>query len=86
MFSVARTPAHPHFSVDCLYEPTPHLRHNFEACVIRPRETVNVEFTFLPREPFKYRETVTFEINGLSKQSVEFLGQGTELKVWSNSS
>lgn len=68
-------------SIDCLYEPTNHLHHNFEAGVVAPGQSVDVTFTFYPREAMRYHEVVTFEINGLSKQSVEFVGQGTEMKV-----
>ena len=71
------------FSVDCLYTPTSHLHHTFDACVIQPGQSVDVPFTFYPREPIKYKETVTFEINGLSKQNIEISGQGTEMKVCS---
>ena len=69
------------FSVDCLYTPTAHLHHNFEAQVIPPGESVDVKFTFFPREAKLYNETVAFEINGLSKQSVQIKGHGTEMKV-----
>ena len=69
------------FSVDCLYTATSHLHHTFEACVIQPGQSVDVPFTFYPREPIKYKETVTFEINGLTKQNIEISGQGTEMKV-----
>lgn len=69
------------FSVDCLYTPTNHLHHTFEACVIQPGQSIEVAFTFYPREAKKYNEIVTFEINGLSKQDVEIRGQGTEMKV-----
>ncbi len=68
-------------SVDCLYEGSPALTYKFEACVVPPGETVDVPFTFCPRAPVKYHETVTFEINGLSKQKVEFFGHGSEMKV-----
>ncbi|XP_046359897.2 hydrocephalus-inducing protein homolog isoform X3 [Haliotis rufescens] len=68
-------------SIDCLYEPTNHLHHNFEAGVVAPGQSVDVTFTFYPRETMRYHEVVTFEINGLSKQSVEFVGQGTEMKI-----
>ena len=69
------------FSVDCLYASTNHLRHNFEAKVISAGQTVDVQFTFQPSESRKYHEVVGFEINGLSRQHVDFYGQGTELKV-----
>jgi hydrocephalus-inducing protein len=67
--------------VDCQYEPTPQLHHTFDARVITPAESVSVPFTFFPREAKKYTELVTFEINGLSKQTVEFIGTGCEFKV-----
>lgn len=70
-----------HFSVDCTYIPTAHLHHNFEAQVIGPNETRTVKFNFLPRESKRYREVVTFEINGLSKKSVVIKGRGNEMKV-----
>ncbi|KAL3860158.1 hypothetical protein ACJMK2_010318 [Sinanodonta woodiana] len=68
-------------SVDCLYTPTNHLFHDFEANVIPPGQFIDVTFTFYPRDPIKYKEIVTFEINGLSKQNIEITGQGTEMKV-----
>jgi len=68
-------------SVECLYQSTPWLAHNFDARVIAPQQTVEGVFSFCPREQIKYKEMVTFEINGLSQQNVEFTGQGTELKV-----
>ena len=69
------------FSVDCLYTPTDFLRFKFDACVIQPGECVDVPFEFVPREARKYKEVVTFEINGLTKQDIEFSGTGTEMKV-----
>lgn len=68
-------------SVDCLYTPTNQLHHTFEACVIQPGQSIEVAFTFYPREAKKYVEIVTFEINGLSRQDIEIRGQGTEMKV-----
>lgn len=52
-----------------------------EARVIHPNDTIDVPFTFCPRQAIKYHETVTFEVNGLSKQKVEFFGTGSEMKV-----
>jgi len=69
------------FSVDCLYKPSVWLDHNFEACIIAPQQSVDVKFEFYPRQPIKYKDTVTFELNGISRQTVEFTGQGTELQV-----
>lgn len=64
-----------------MYALTNHLHHNFDACVIQPGQSVDVTITFYPREAKKYNETMTFEINGLSRQSVQVMGTGTEMKV-----
>lgn len=69
------------FSLDCLFEPTNYLHHDFEAQVIPQNQAVDITFSFYPREAKRYRETVEFEINGLSKQKVEIIGVGTEMKV-----
>jgi hydrocephalus-inducing protein len=68
-------------SVDCLYQQTQHLHHEFEASVIPPGESATVDFNFYPRDAIKYNEKVEFEVNGLSKQVVEILGAGTAMKV-----
>ena len=68
-------------SVNCLYIPTDHLHHNFKPCVIPPGQSVDVLFTFYPREARVYKEVITFEINGLSRNSVTVMGTGTEMKV-----
>jgi len=68
-------------SVECLYKPSVWLDHNFEACILAPQQSVDVKFSFYPREPIKYKDAVTFELNGISRQTVEFAGQGTELQV-----
>ena len=49
--------------------------------IIAPGHTVEVQFTFAPREAQEYCEIVEFELNGLSRQKVEICGTGTELKV-----
>ena len=68
-------------SVDCLYQPTAHLHHDFTAQVIKSGKSVPVSFKFYPRDPIKYSEAVAFEINGISKQTIKLTGQGTEMKV-----
>ncbi|XP_025115052.1 hydrocephalus-inducing protein-like isoform X4 [Pomacea canaliculata] len=68
-------------SVECQYEATPQLHHSFEAKVIPCGESIDIPFTFYPREARRYQELVNFEINGLSKQTVEFVGNGCEMKV-----
>ncbi|XP_008567942.1 PREDICTED: hydrocephalus-inducing protein homolog, partial [Galeopterus variegatus] len=68
-------------SIDCLYTNTTHLEVNFRVDVVNPEKTLEVPITFYPQESINYRELVTFEINGLSQQTVEIKGKGTEMKV-----
>uniref|UniRef100_A0A2C9K9X8 HYDIN/VesB/CFA65-like Ig-like domain-containing protein n=1 Tax=Biomphalaria glabrata TaxID=6526 RepID=A0A2C9K9X8_BIOGL len=68
-------------SVDCLSVPTSQLAFKFEACVIPPNKKKKVTFSFTPTQPIKYQETVVFEINGLTKQKIEFFGVGHEMKI-----
>ncbi|XP_055892829.1 hydrocephalus-inducing protein homolog isoform X5 [Biomphalaria glabrata] len=68
-------------SVDCLSVPTSQLAFKFEACVIPLNKKKKVTFSFTPTQPIKYQETVVFEINGLTKQKIEFFGVGHEMKI-----
>lgn len=54
---------------------------NFSVDVIKPGKTLEIPITFYPREAVSYRELIPFEINGLSQQTVEVKGKGTEMKV-----
>lgn len=69
------------FSVSCQYEDTPHLHVQALPAVLPPGESTEVTFLFYPRDCQCYNEVVPFEINGLSKMSVDISGQGTEFKV-----
>ena len=69
------------FSIDCLYASTNQLMHNFKPGVIQPGLFHDVIFSFYPRETVKYKEMVTFEVNGLSTKTIEFWGEGCEMKV-----
>ncbi|CAO2609942.1 Hydrocephalus-inducing protein [Lemmus lemmus] len=68
-------------SIDCLYTNTPHIEVNFSVDVIKPGKTLEIPITFYPREAVCYRELIPFEINGLSQQTVEIKGKGTEMKI-----
>ncbi|NXG37545.1 HYDIN protein, partial [Dromaius novaehollandiae] len=68
-------------SLNCLFTSTAHLEVDFRGCVLSPGGTVEVPITFYPREAVSYHELVPFEINGLSQQTVEVRGKGTEMKV-----
>ncbi|KFV73572.1 Hydrocephalus-inducing protein, partial [Struthio camelus australis] len=68
-------------SLNCLFTSTAHLEVDFPGYVLSPGGTVEVPITFYPREAVSYHELVPFEINGLSQQTVEVRGRGTEMKV-----
>ncbi|KAM6177458.1 hydrocephalus-inducing protein homolog [Erethizon dorsatum] len=68
-------------SIDCLYTNTSHLEVSFRADVIKPGKTMEVPITFYPRESINYHELIPFEMNGLSQQTVEIKGKGTEMKI-----
>uniref|UniRef100_H2XZ27 Hydin adenylate kinase-like domain-containing protein n=1 Tax=Ciona intestinalis TaxID=7719 RepID=H2XZ27_CIOIN len=68
-------------SVECLYQSTSHLDVAFSATVVAPGEETSAVFTFYPREVVTYNETVTFQVNGLSKHDVVIKGKGTEMRV-----
>jgi len=68
-------------SVSCLYKPSPVLTHNFMGGLLPVKTQRIVTFNFYPTEPIAYHETVTFEINGLTQQSVDIKGKGAEFKV-----
>ena len=71
------------YRVSCLYKSNSVLKHNFTGGLLPVRQQKTVIFNFYPTEPIAYHETVTFEINGLTQQSVEIRGKGAELKVTS---
>ncbi|KAM5262598.1 hydrocephalus-inducing protein homolog [Ctenodactylus gundi] len=68
-------------SIDCLYTNTSHLEVNFHVDVVKPGKTLEIPIIFYPRESISYRELISFEINGLSQQTVEIKGKGTEMKI-----
>ncbi|XP_029465095.1 hydrocephalus-inducing protein homolog [Rhinatrema bivittatum] len=68
-------------SLDCLFINTAYLEVEFQAEVLIPGGKMEVPITFYPREAIQYHETLSFEINGRSQQTVEIFGQGTEMKI-----
>ncbi|KGL84882.1 Hydrocephalus-inducing protein, partial [Tinamus guttatus] len=68
-------------SLSCLFSSTAHLEVECPGYMLAPGGTVEVPITFYPREAVSYHELVPFEINGLSQQTVEVRGRGTEMKV-----
>ncbi|XP_013359426.1 PREDICTED: hydrocephalus-inducing protein homolog isoform X2 [Chinchilla lanigera] len=68
-------------SIDCLYTNTSHLEVNFRADVVKPGKTLEIPIIFYPRDSINYQELIPFEINGLSQQTVEIKGKGTEMRI-----
>ncbi|NXA41620.1 HYDIN protein, partial [Eudromia elegans] len=68
-------------SLSCLFTNTAHLEVDFPGYTLAPGGAVEVPITFYPREAVSYHELVPFEINGLSQQTIEVRGRGTEMKV-----
>jgi len=68
-------------SVSCLYKPSSVLTHDFTGGLLPVKQQKTVTFNFYPADPIAYRETVTFEINGLTQQSIEIKGKGAQFKV-----
>ncbi|XP_062860193.1 hydrocephalus-inducing protein homolog [Trichomycterus rosablanca] len=67
--------------VDCLFSNTPFLEVTFTPEVLPPGGSMEVPFTFFPREAVHYHVKVVFEINNYAKQVVEIMGQGIEMKL-----
>ncbi|KAJ8406633.1 hypothetical protein AAFF_G00302070 [Aldrovandia affinis] len=68
-------------SLECLFSNTAFLEVGFLPEVLPPGGAVEVPITFYPREAVRYQERVVFQINACTKQAVEILGQGTEMKI-----
>nr|XP_006823299.1 PREDICTED: hydrocephalus-inducing protein homolog [Saccoglossus kowalevskii] len=68
-------------SLDCHYTSTTYLDVQFEATVLEADKSIDIPFTFYPRESIKYHEIIPFEINGLSRTNIEVFGEGTEMRV-----
>ncbi|XP_072403680.1 hydrocephalus-inducing protein homolog [Chiloscyllium punctatum] len=65
----------------CLFPNNSYLEVKFQPCALAPKKSVEAIIIFYPREPIKYQEVVTFEINGLTRQNVKIFGQGAEMKI-----
>ncbi|XP_047678536.1 hydrocephalus-inducing protein-like isoform X5 [Tachysurus fulvidraco] len=68
-------------SMDCLFSNTPFLEVGFMPDVLPPCGSIEVPITFYPREATHYHEKVVFEINACSRQVVEIMGKGIEMKI-----
>ncbi|GCB61582.1 hypothetical protein scyTo_0011337, partial [Scyliorhinus torazame] len=67
--------------LDCISPNNSYLEVKFQPCALAPKKTTEAIIIFYPREPIKYQEVVTFEINGLTQQTATVFGQGVEMKI-----
>lgn len=68
-------------TMDCLFENTPHLQVECAPTVLQPGQVQDIEITFSPRAEGPVRETVPFELNGLTSVSVLVMGAGTPMRL-----
>jgi len=68
-------------SLQCMFERKAHLDVGCDALVLRPGDSVEVPFTFTPRQPMAYAENVAFEVNGLHTVYVAVSGEGTPCAI-----
>jgi hydrocephalus-inducing protein len=67
--------------IECLYQSTAQLMVEFKAGLIHSKQTSTCKMTFYPREQKVYRETITFEVDGLTLFNVIVEGEGVDFRV-----
>ncbi|MFT7810485.1 hydrocephalus-inducing protein homolog isoform X1 [Arapaima gigas] len=68
-------------SLGCLFHNTAHLEVAFQPEMLPPGGAAEVPITFYARKVTHYKEKVVFEINESTRQTVEILGQGIDMKI-----
>ena len=68
-------------SLDLLPVSLPHLSVSFTPIILAHGASAEAEITFMPQEAVKYHDAIEFIINGITKQPIDILGHGTELKL-----
>ncbi|CAF3321831.1 unnamed protein product [Rotaria socialis] len=68
-------------TIECLYQSTAQLMFDFKTGLIPSKQTTACRFTFYPREQKIYRETIQFEIDGLTIVNVIIEGEGVDFRV-----
>lgn len=68
-------------TVECLYQSTAQLMLDFKTGLISAKQSNTCKFTFYPREQKVYRETIPFEIDGLTIVNVIIEGEGVDFRV-----
>lgn len=68
-------------SCDLLFESTPYLEVESSPTVLAPGEFQEIPISFRPKENRQYKDSLTFEINGLYRANVQISGEGCPAKV-----
>jgi len=68
-------------TIHCQYVSQPHLNVRFRSKVLIPGCSTEAIIEFKPQNVAKYREAVTFEINGCYHKVVTVKGEGAKMKV-----
>lgn len=53
----------------------------FEPGVVGPGDSMQVVLAFHPKESQRYKDTIWFEVNGVTRVPITVRGQGAEMKV-----
>lgn len=67
--------------MNCLYQKSQILEVPFQPTTLSPSQFVEIPIYFTPYEEIEYNENVVFEISGISTQSVEIKGRGSQLHL-----
>ena len=68
-------------TIECLYQSTAQLMVDFKTGLVPSKQSNTCKFTFYPREQKAYRETIPFEIDGLTVVNVIVEGEGVDFRV-----
>uniref|UniRef100_UPI003AADF4DB hydrocephalus-inducing protein homolog n=1 Tax=Centroberyx gerrardi TaxID=166262 RepID=UPI003AADF4DB len=68
-------------SVQCQFRNTSYLELGFQPDTLSPGGVMEVPVTFYPRVACRYRDKLTFILNGCAEQVVDILGHGIEMKL-----
>mmetsp|Transcript_3107 Transcript_3107/g.11897 ORF Transcript_3107/g.11897 Transcript_3107/m.11897 type:complete len:4490 (-) Transcript_3107:1724-15193(-) len=68
-------------SFDVEFENKPYMEVEGASTLLKSGESSKIKCIFMPREYKKYRETITFHVNGLYKIPVILEGEGTPVRI-----
>lgn len=68
-------------TIECLYQSSAQIMIDFKGGLLSAKQNSVCKFTFYPREQKSYRETIQFEIDGLTIVNVIIEGEGVDFRV-----